>query len=71
MEREIIAQLEKLNLQQQLQVLNFAKSLAGTVPVGVPGKELLRFAGTLSHEEAKLMLEAIEEDCGQLNLNEW
>jgi hypothetical protein len=38
MEREIIAQLEKLNLQQQLQVLKFAKFLAGTMPVGVPGK---------------------------------
>ncbi|HEY9849076.1 MAG TPA: hypothetical protein V6D28_06440 [Leptolyngbyaceae cyanobacterium] len=70
-EKEISAQLEKLSLQEQIQVLNFAKTLAGTMPVGVPGKELLQFAGILSHEEAKEMLEAIEEGCGQVDLNEW
>ncbi|XWK89305.1 MAG: hypothetical protein U7127_04350 [Phormidium sp.] len=70
-EKEIHTQLEKLNLQQQIKVLNFAKSLAGTMPVGVPGKDLLQFAGILSHEEAKEMLEAIEEGCGKVDLNEW
>ncbi|MFB2880474.1 hypothetical protein [Floridanema aerugineum] len=70
-EKEIHVQLEKLTLQQQIQVLNFAKSLAGTMPVGVPGKDLLQFAGTLSPEEAKEMLEAIEEGCGKVDLNEW
>lgn len=70
-EKEIQTQLEKLSLQEQIQVLNFAKTLAGTMPVGVPGKELLQFAGILSHEEAKEMLEAIEEGCGQVDLDEW
>lgn len=70
-EKEIHTQLQKLSLQEQIQVLNFAKTLAGTMPVGVPGKEMLKFAGILSHEEAKEMLEAIEEGCGQVDLNEW
>ncbi|MBC6475334.1 MAG: hypothetical protein GDA48_23085 [Hormoscilla sp. GM102CHS1] len=34
-------------------------------------KELLRFAGTISHEDAKLMGEAIEENCGQADLKTW
>lgn len=70
-ENEIHVQLEKLTLPQQIEVLNFAKSLAGTMPVGVPGKDLLQFSGILSHEEAKEMLEAIEEGCGKADLNEW
>jgi hypothetical protein len=70
-EREILTQLDKLNLEEQLQVLNFAKSLAGTMPVGIQGKKLLHLAGTISTEDAKLMREAIEEGCEQVNLNEW
>jgi hypothetical protein len=66
-EREILTQLDKLSLEQQLQVLNFAKSLAGTMPVGVPGKELLHLAGTISTDDAKLMREAIEEACEQVD----
>jgi hypothetical protein len=70
-EKEILTQLDQLSLEQQLQVLNFAKSLAGTTPVGIPGKERLHLAGTISHEDAKLMREAIEEGCEQVDLNEW
>lgn len=69
-EKQILVTLDKLSLQQQLQVLNFAKSLAGTMPVGVPGKEFLHLAGTISPEDAKLMLEAIEEDDERIAQNE-
>ncbi len=58
-EKEILTQLDKLRLEQHLQVLNFVKSLAGTMPVSVAGKELLHLAGTISAEDAKLMREAI------------
>ncbi len=70
-EREILTQLDKLSLEEQLQVLNFAKSLAGTMPVGIPGKELLHLAGTISTEDAKLMRDAIAEGCEQVDLNQW
>ncbi|MFB2970027.1 hypothetical protein ACE1CD_13710 [Aerosakkonema sp. BLCC-F183] len=70
-EKEIFTQLNKLSDEQQQQVLDFARFLAMKNPVGVPGKELLQFAGTISHEDAKIMLEAIEEGCGQVDLNEW
>ncbi|MFB2922360.1 hypothetical protein [Aerosakkonema funiforme] len=57
--------------KQQQQVLDFARFLAMKNPVGVPGKELLQFAGTLSQEDAKIMLKVAEENWGQVDLNEW
>lgn len=69
-EKQILAQLNKLTDEQQKQVLDFTRFLAMTKRDGVPGKELLRFAGTITPEDTKLMLEAIEE-CGQTDLNEW
>ena len=68
-EKEIRLQLETLDLQQQIQVLNFAKSLVGSLPVGIPAKELLEFSGTLSADDATLMLAAIEAGCGQESLH--
>ncbi|MFB2897148.1 DUF2281 domain-containing protein [Aerosakkonemataceae cyanobacterium BLCC-F50] len=70
-EKEIFTQLNKLSDEQQQQVLDFARFLARKNPVGVPGKELLKFAGTISHEDAKIMLEAAEENWGQADLKTW
>lgn len=70
-QKQILTQLNKLSDEQQKQVLDFTRFLTMTKPDGVPGKELLRFAGTITPEDAKLMLEAIDEDCGRTNLNEW
>ena len=68
--KQILDELDNLSLQEQVKALNFTKSLAGTMPVGVPGKNLLDSAGTISSEDAKIMLEAIKE-CRQVDLNEW
>ena len=70
-EKEIINQLNKLSSQQQQQVLDFARFLAMTKPVGVPGKELLRFAGAIPADDLNLMAQAINEGCEQVDLNEW
>jgi hypothetical protein len=69
LQKEILAQLDKLHIEQQRQVLDFARTLAG--PVGQPGKELLHFAGDINLEDLKLMSQAIEQDCEQVNVNEW
>jgi hypothetical protein len=37
----------------------------------VPGKELLRFAGILTPEEAELMERAIEEGCERVDQGDW
>lgn len=58
------------NLQQQ--VLEFTQNLAdSTKEQGVPGSQLLRFAGTIEIEDLKLMSEAINQDCEQVDINEW
>jgi hypothetical protein len=71
LEQQIVTQLRQLSEAQQQQVLDFTQFLAMKRPVGVPGKALLHLAGTISHEDAQLMLEAIEEGCGQVDWDEW
>ena len=66
---EILDQLNKLPLEQQIQVLDFARTLAK--PVGKPGKDLLYFAGGINLDDLSLMAQAIEEDCEAVNGNEW
>jgi len=70
---ELIKQLDQLPVGQQRRVLDFARSLSSpsAAPRGIPGHELLRFAGTISPEDAQEMMDAIEEGCERIDLNEW
>ena len=70
-EREVVAQLGKLPLEKQQQVLYFARALAGANQRGVPGQDLLRFAGTIEVSDLQAMSRAIEEGCEKVNQNEW
>ncbi|NJM72296.1 MAG: hypothetical protein HC862_20150 [Scytonema sp. RU_4_4] len=69
--------IEKLQLLPEAtlnQVLDYVESLAqGTTKelLGVPGKQLLRFAGTIPSQELELMTQAIEADCGKVDIDEW
>ena len=38
---------------------------------GVPGKQLLHFAGSIPKEDLQLMSEVIKQDCGKVDVNEW
>jgi hypothetical protein len=69
LQEEILDQLDKLHVEQQRQVLDFARTLAR--PVGKHGKDLLYFAGGINADDLKLMAQAIEQDCEQINANEW
>ena len=68
---ELVRQLESLSPELQLRVLEFARKLVNSTPKRVVGKELLRFAGMLSPEDAKVMSEAIEAGCEKVDLSEW
>ncbi|MBC6479450.1 MAG: hypothetical protein GDA56_18420 [Hormoscilla sp. GM7CHS1pb] len=70
-EKLLLAQLNKMSSEQQQQVLDFAQFLAKRKPVVMPGKALRSLAGTISHEDAKIMLEASEEGWGQADLKAW
>ena len=68
---EIEKQLETMPEQTQKQVLSYVKSMPSPKPKGIPGKDLLHFAGTLSDEDAAEMIKAIEEGCERIDENEW
>ena len=69
--KEILEQLGKLTVEQQLKVLDFARELGASGPVGAPGKDLLRFAGAIDPEDLKTMAQVIEEESERVDLNEW
>ena len=71
LETEIQEQLSQLPLEQQRQVLEFARALVTARVRGVPGHALLRFAGLVETDDLALMKQAIEDGCEQVHPNEW
>lgn len=67
---QINHELDGLGADAQKRVLDYVRSLKKT-PTGTPGTALTRFAGTIDVVEAKLMMDAIDAGCGQVNLDEW
>jgi hypothetical protein len=71
LEQELLDQVSQMGAEQQRRVLDFARSLATVERRGVCGKDLLQFAGTIEADDLRLMVEAIQEDCEKVDLNEW
>jgi hypothetical protein len=73
MEKAVVSSLSRLSPAQQREVLNYAEFLAQKpLPKGTPGEEFVRLlAGKIPKEEVELMEKAIEEDCGQVNPDDW
>jgi hypothetical protein len=70
-EKELHDQLGQLPSEQQRRVLEFARALAKSKISGIPGKNLLRFAGSIDSEDLKVIEQAIAEGCEKVNLDEW
>jgi hypothetical protein len=70
-QNDLLKQVEQLSPPLQRKVVDFARSLAQSRPRGIPGRQLLEFVGILSPEEAKAMMDAIEEDCERIDPNDW
>ena len=68
---DLLKEVEQLPPPLQRKVVNYAHSLAQPRPHGTPGGQLLKYAGFLSPEEAKAMMDAIEEGCERIDANEW
>lgn len=68
---KVIEQLKTLPYGLQRRVLEFTRALALSAPRGVPGRQLLRFAGTIPPDDVQRMREAIEQGCEQVDVNEW
>ncbi len=63
----VVEQLKSLPQELQWRVFEFARALAASTPRGVPGRQLLRFAGALPASEADAMRTAIEQHCEQVD----
>ncbi len=68
---KVVDQLKTLPYEMQWRVLEFTRALAVSVPRGVAGPQLLRFAGTIPLDDLQLMRQAIEEGCERVDTNEW
>ncbi len=67
----VIEQLKVLPNDLQWRVLEFARTLAISTPRGVPGKQLLQFAGAIPLADVQVMRQAIEDGCEKVNADEW
>ncbi len=67
---EVIEQLRVLPYELQWRVFEFTRTLAGSIPRGVPGHQLLRFAGSIPLDDLQLMRLAIEQGCERIDANE-
>jgi hypothetical protein len=74
LQNELLSYLGQLGSDDQARVIDFARALAKAPngkQVGAPGRNLLRFAGTIPHEDLMEMKRAIEEDCERIWPSEW
>ncbi|PIG91027.1 hypothetical protein [Gloeocapsopsis sp. IPPAS B-1203] len=68
---QVIEHLRAMPQDLQWQVLEFTRTLVKAEVRGTPGKQLLRFAGSIPSDDLQAIREAIEQDCEQVDLNEW
>lgn len=68
---QVVEKLNHLPDNLQRKVLEFVETLQVSVQHGVPGRQLLHFAGTIPADDLQLMSTAIEAGCEQVDLNEW
>ncbi|MCX5757162.1 MAG: hypothetical protein NTU83_01385 [Candidatus Hydrogenedentes bacterium] len=69
--QEIVRQVKILPDNLQRQVLAYVETLNASTQHGIPGSQLLRFAGTIPADDLERMSRAIETDCEQINPSEW
>lgn len=58
-------QIDQLPVEKQRQVLEYVRTLASTQVRGLPGSELVHFAGAINPSDLAIMTKAIEDDCEQ------
>jgi hypothetical protein len=69
--QEIVERLHELPASQQQLVLEVVRSLANPKPQGVPAQDLLPLTGAITAEDARQMMDAIEDGCERVDANAW
>jgi hypothetical protein len=68
---QILGDLERLSPEMQARAAQLVHGLVSAAPRGVPGRDLLRFAGTIDAESIREMEEAIEDGCERIDPEAW
>jgi len=68
---QVMEQLQTLPTELQWRVLEFTRALAVSTPRGIPGRQLLDFAGAVPQVDLEQMSRAIAEGCEQVDPHEW
>ena len=68
---QILSDLEQLSPEMQVRAAQFVHGLVESAPKGIPGRDLLRFAGAIDAESIREMEEAIEDGCERIDPEAW
>jgi hypothetical protein len=63
---QILGDFERLSPAMQARAAQLVHGLVSAIPRGVPGRDLLRFAGTIDAQSIREMEEAIEDGCERI-----
>ena len=68
--QKLLERLDQLSEGEQRRILEFAENLPSRLK-GTPGKDLLKFFGTIDSEDCRRMEEAIEAGCERVDPRDW
>jgi hypothetical protein len=68
---QILSDLDRLSPEQQERAAELVHRLVAPLPKGASVEDLLSVAGTLNDQAACEMMQAIEEGCERVDLDEW
>ena len=68
---QILQDLDQLSPEQQKQATELVHGLVSRLPKGASVEDLMQLAGSLDDQSAREMMEAIQEGCERVDLNEW
>lgn len=70
-EQQILSDLDRLSPEKQKRAAELVHGLVTLLPKGASVEDLLSLAGTLNDQAAREMMQAIEEGCKRVDLDEW
>lgn len=68
---QVVEELKLLPDELQWRILEYARALAGSVPHGVPGEQLLQFSGIIPSDKLQEIDQAIEQGCEPVDVHGW
>jgi hypothetical protein len=70
-EIKILTLLKELTELQKLRLVDFLEAVLGQVSAPKKPQNLLKFAGCISSSDLQLMQKSIDEDCNNIDEDEW